>query len=150
MTREDDLNECLELMHFGFRKLVEAPDRELARRGFSRLHHRILYFIARNPDLTVGGLLEILGITKQSLHAPLGELVRDGLVARRAAGRVRKLSLTARGTALERRISGIQRAHFARLFRAAGKSAEDGWRTVMRLLAARPIPARPSGFNPTD
>lgn len=142
MTREERLNECLELMHFGFRKLVEAPDRELARHGFARLHHRILYFVGRNPNLTVGELLDILGITKQSLHGPLAELETRGLVARTSDGRARRLSLTRRGAAFERRISGIQRAHFASLFRVSGASAEAGWRKVMHLLAARPIPAR--------
>jgi hypothetical protein len=64
-SRAEQLNQALELMYFGFRGLVDAPDRLLARRGLGRMHHRVLYFIARAPGLSVGDLLERLAITKQ-------------------------------------------------------------------------------------
>jgi DNA-binding MarR family transcriptional regulator len=133
------LNQALELMYFGFRGLVDAPDRVLARRGLARMHHRILYFIARHPELSVGDLLARLGISKQALHRPLRELVALRLVTTRADQddrRVRRLVLSGAGAALEGRLSGMQRDHLARIFAKAGSRAEAGWRRVMTRMSA--------------
>lgn len=140
LDRAADLNQALELMYFGFRGLVDAPDRLLARRGLARMHHRILYFIARQPGLSVGHLLARLSISKQALHGPLRELVARRLVTTRADQddrRVRRLELSKAGAALEGRLSGMQRAHLARIFAGAGNKAESGWRRVMAGMAAR-------------
>ena len=136
--RADQLNQALELMYFGFRGLVDAPDRLLARRGLGRMHHRVLYFIAREPGLSVGDLLGRLAITKQALHRPLRDLQARRLVtttADRNDRRVRRLVLTKGGAALEDRLSGMQRAHLARIFAGAGRPAESGWRSVMKRMA---------------
>ena len=138
MARPRDLDDALELMHFGFRGIVKEPDRELARRGFGRVHHRVLYFIRRNQHLTIGELVHTLGITKQALHRPLSELVAAKLVVRSVDPNNRRfvrLSLSNAGAAFERRLSGLQRDHFARVFERVGDVAESGWREVMRALA---------------
>jgi len=143
---EARLDEAMELMHFGFRGIVEEPDRELAKLGFSRMHHRVLYFVGRNPAVAIGALQRLLGVSKQALNRPLRELVDGGFVERRDAPgnrRTKHLSLTRKGATLEARVSGAQRRQFAIVFRAAGRAAEAGWRRVMRELAGRPIPARP-------
>ncbi len=139
MAHRRDLDDALELMHFGFRGIVKKPDRELARRGFGRVHHRVLYFIRRNQPLTVGELIRTLGITKQALHRPLSELVAAKLVVRSvdpSHRRFVRLTLSNTGTTFERRLSGAQRDHLARVFARAGRVAERGWRDVMRELAA--------------
>ncbi|HEV8549102.1 MAG TPA: MarR family winged helix-turn-helix transcriptional regulator [Polyangiaceae bacterium] len=131
-------NEPLALLHFGFRAVVKEPDRELLRRRLGRLHHRILFFIARSPGLPVGELLDTLEVTKQALHAPLRALVRQKLVAVRVNPdnrRQRRLHLTPEGERLEERLSGHQRRLFAEAFQAAGPHAASGWSAVMRVLA---------------
>ena len=133
-------DEAIELIYFAWRELVAEPDRLLARRGLSRVHHRILYCIARGPGITIGGLCRVLGVSKQALHAPLGALIKSGLVTRTVEPtnrRVRKLSLTSRGVQLEERLAAVQRVRFERAFGAAGPAAEAQWREVMRLLAER-------------
>ena len=50
------LDEALELMHFGFRGLTVEADRYLDRHGLTRVHHRILYILARRDDVAVLGL----------------------------------------------------------------------------------------------
>jgi DNA-binding MarR family transcriptional regulator len=138
--RADQLNQALELMYFGFRGLVDAPDRLLSRRGLGRMHHRVLYFIARSPGLSVGDLLLRLAVTKQALNRPLRDLVSRRLVTFRADRddrRVRRLALSKAGAALEQRLSGMQRAHLARIFEDAGRRAEAGWRTVMQTMSSR-------------
>jgi len=134
-------NEALSLLYFGFRAVVKEPDRELARRRLGRVHHRILFFIARSPELTVSELIVTLDVSKQALHAPLRALVRQKLVTAKvdpANRRQRRLELTPRGHALEERLSGHQRRLFAAAFRGAGPSAAAGWRAVMRALGGVP------------
>jgi len=65
------LDGALLLMHFAFRGLVSQADRHLEKHGLSRVHHRILYVIARADGISVGGLLEVLGVSKQALHRPM-------------------------------------------------------------------------------
>jgi len=72
--REDEVRRGIELLYFGYTRLTNAIDQELAKQGLGRAHHRALYFIARQPDLTVGELLKLLAITKQSLGRVLKEL----------------------------------------------------------------------------
>jgi DNA-binding MarR family transcriptional regulator len=132
------IDDVLELLFFGFRGVTAEPDRVLAERGLSRVHHRILYFVGRKPDITPGGLLRILGVSKQALSRPLRELLQQGLLTAAVPSsnrRTKELRLTGAGARLERRLSGSQRRRFARAFRAAGLDAERGWRDVMRLLA---------------
>lgn len=139
-SREDELNQALELFHFAFRAFTEKPDRILETRGLARVHHRILYFVGRNPDLSVSGLLSILGVTKQALHAPLRQLIEMGLVSSRASNedrRQRLLCLTAEGERLERALSGSQRKKLAKVFAELGGSAEKAWRRVMAEVAKR-------------
>lgn len=139
ITREQQLSEALELFFFAYREFTAYPDALLARRGLQRLHHRILYFVGRNPGLAVSELLAILGVTKQALNAPLRRLTNDGLVASTPGTdrRVRELRLTPAGAALEAELSGSQRARMDAIFAETGAPAEQAWRQVMGLVARR-------------
>jgi DNA-binding MarR family transcriptional regulator len=75
--------EMIELIFFAHRDFVGEPDRVLASYGFGRAHHRVLHFVHRNPGLSVAALLDILGITKQSLARVLKELIDHGYIAQR-------------------------------------------------------------------
>lgn len=137
-NRESALQEAIELLYFGYRAFTDRPDRILGQRGLNRVHHRILYFVGRNPDLSVNELLSVLEVSKQALNGPLRQLVEMGLIAMRVAGhdrRVKQLRLTYEGDKLEGRLSGTQRKQLADVFDAAGPSAENGWKQVMRKLA---------------
>lgn len=133
------------LLFWAFRALTAEPDRILAERGLGRVHHRVLYFVARSPGLRVGGLLAALGVSKQALHGPLRDLLRAGLVAASVPPgnrRAKELRLTAEGARLERRLTGAQRRRFARAFEDAGADAERGWREIMRRLSEAEGPPR--------
>jgi DNA-binding MarR family transcriptional regulator len=137
-SRETELNQALELFYFGFRSFTQKPDRLLEARGLQRVHHRILYFVGRNPDLNVGTLLDILAVSKQALHAPVRQLVEMGLVESRSAAidrRQRLLRLTTEGERLERALSGAQRKKLASVFEALGADAESAWRRIMTAVA---------------
>src|SRR5690606_11440570 len=121
------------------------PDAMLAQYGFGRAHHRVIYFVGRNPSMTVSELLDILKITKQSLSRVLSQLVDQGFVTQRPGPtdrRQRLLELTPQGTELERRLTESQRALFARAYRAAGAEAVDGFRKVLLGLISENDRAR--------
>lgn len=137
-ARQRELDEAWELMHFALRAVIARPDRMLEKRGLSRVHHRILFFVARQPELQVNQLLQVLGISKQALNLPLRQLYDQGLVASMPAAhdrRQRLLSLTEAGRALERRLTEPQRTMFDDAMVAAGPRAEVAWRRVMRAMA---------------
>lgn len=140
VSRAELLNEALELFFFAYREFTAYPDEILAGRGLARVHHRILYFVGRNPGISVNELLGILGVTKQALNAPLRRLVEEGLIESMpgADRRVRELRLTDAGAALETALTGSQRKRMAAVFADAGPKDEAAWREIMSRIAARP------------
>jgi DNA-binding MarR family transcriptional regulator len=136
--REEQLRTAQDLLFFAYRDFTAAADQVLAELGLGRAHHRALHFIGRNPGISVGELLGILRITKQSLARVLSALVEQGLVLQ-ASGqtdrRQRLLHLTEAGRALERRLFEAQRERLLAAFREAGGPAVDGFRRVLRAIA---------------
>ena len=123
---EEDLRQGIELLFFAYRDFTGEPDRQLADLGLGRAHHRAIYFIGRNPSLTVTQLLSILKITKQSLSRVLQELVAKDYVAQTPGAtdrRERRLALTAKGEALEQLLTEGQRRRLGRAYRQAGPEA---------------------------
>jgi DNA-binding MarR family transcriptional regulator len=132
--RDDDLRQGIELLFFGYRDFTAKADETLLQYGFGRAHHRVIYFVGRNPGMTVSELLDILKITKQSLSRVLGQLVRQGFILQRPGTtdrRQRLLHLTDRGIDLERKLTEEQRALVARAYRSAGAEAVEGFRKVL-------------------
>src|ERR1700710_2430270 len=120
-----------DLLFFAYRDFTNVADKVLEELGLGRAHHRALHFIGRNPGITVSGLLAILRITKQSLARVLNLLVDEGYVGQ-APGfedrRLRLLTLTDKGRALERRLFDAQRDRIAQAYRDAGPQAVQGFR----------------------
>ena len=135
--REEELRLAQDLLFFGYRDFTAGADEILAALEMGRAHHRVLHFVGRRPGITVGDLLGILAITKQSLGRVLTPLVEDGYVQQSAGRndrRQRLLSLTPKGEALERRLFERQREWVMRAYREAGPVAVEGFRRVMRGL----------------
>ena len=134
---DEEIRRGIELMFFAYRDFTSDPDRILAPLGMGRAHHRVVHFVGRNPGVTVGDLLAILKITKQSLARVLGQLVREGYIVQRPGSldrRERRLHLTAAGQVLERRLSEPQRQRVAAAYRAAGPAGVEGFRRVLTAL----------------
>jgi DNA-binding MarR family transcriptional regulator len=132
--REDELRQGIEMLFFAYRDFTAKADETLGQYGFGRAHHRVIYFVGRNPGMTVSELLAILHITKQSLSRVLGQLVRQGFITQRPGvvdRRQRLLNLTERGAELERRLTEEQRGLVARAYRAAGAESVEGFRKVL-------------------
>lgn len=135
--RDEDLREAIELLFFAYRDFTGEADAVLDTFGFGRAHHRIIYFVGANPGISVGELLAILKITKQSLSRVLSQLVEEAFIEQETdAGdrRRRRLYLTEKGRALEHQLTDRQSRHVASAYRDAGAEAVAGFRTVLRGL----------------
>jgi len=132
--REEELRQAMELLFFAYRDFTSEPDGILSKHGFGRAHHRVIYFVGRNPGISVSELLGILKITKQSLSRVLGQLVERGYIQQRPGPtdrRRRHLELTESGRTLERELIANQMRRIARAYREAGAEAVDGFRRVL-------------------
>ena len=138
-AREEEVRHGIELLFFAYRDFTAEPDAILEEHGFGRAHHRVVHFVGRHPQMTVGELLGILRITKQSLNRVLGQLLRQGFIVQHRGAqdrRQRLLELTERGRELERRLSEPQRARVASAYRKAGAQAVEGFRKVLLGIIA--------------
>ena len=134
---DEQLRRGIEAMFFAYRGFTADPDRILDDYGYGRAHHRAIHFVNRAPGTTVGSLLSILGVTKQSLNRVLRTLVDDGLIEARVGlqdKRERNLYLTDKGNELERKLSEAQTARMRSAYRQAGPEAVAGFRRVLEAM----------------
>ena len=145
---EEPMYELIELFFFAYRDFVGDADRLLEAYGFGRAHHRVLYFVSRQPGLTIAELLEILRITKQSLNRVLRELVDKNFVEIRAGTldrRRRQLYATPDGERLALKLALVQTRRFAFALEQLG---DWGLPSAQAFLKAMIDPQRaPSGVT---
>lgn len=131
---------AMEAFFFGYQAFTAKADEMLERRGLSRVHQRIVFFIARYPGLSVKELLNLLGVSKQALNTPLRQLMEMHLVdsvAPDSDKRKRLLQLTADGARFEQSLRREQVKLLQRAFADAGESAVNGWLAVNQALAGK-------------
>src|ERR1700747_2586600 len=92
-TSEDEVRQGIELLSFAYRDFTAEPDEILAQYDFGRAHHRVIHFVGRHPQMTVGELLGILRITKQSLTRVLGQLIRQNFILQQPGSHDRRQRL---------------------------------------------------------
>jgi DNA-binding MarR family transcriptional regulator len=138
--REAEIRRGIELLYFGYSHLNRAVDDNLATKGLGRAHQRALYFIARQPGLTVSDLLKLLAITKQSLGRVINDLVSRDLVETmpgRSDRRQKLLRLTNAGIAFEASLFDNLREKLTYAYAEAGQNAVSGfWQVLEGLISA--------------
>lgn len=120
--------ETIELLFFAYRDFISDPDRILQNLGFGRAHHRTLYFVSRNPGMTVAELLSILKITKQSLARVLRQLIDSNYILQTEGKndrRKRLLFVTEKGKDLVLALSQPQSTRIQNAFEAAKPEARE-------------------------
>ena len=133
----------MEAFFFGYQAFTAKADEMLARRGLSRVHQRIVFFIAHHPGVSVKELLSLLGVSKQALNTPLRQLIEMGLVRSVAPDtdkRKRLLELTVEGVRFEANLRREQVKLMQRVFAQAGEEAVDGWLTINTALGQSRLP----------
>ncbi|WP_313057491.1 MarR family winged helix-turn-helix transcriptional regulator [Agrobacterium cavarae] len=127
--------DTIEAFFFAYRDFVSDPDVILEKLGYGRAHHRVVYFVCRNPGMTVADLLDTLQITKQSLARVLKQLIDDGYI-RQMAGpedrRQRRLDPTLTGRELALALSDPQSRRIARALEGMSTEART---CVLEFLA---------------
>ncbi|MEM7441528.1 MAG: MarR family transcriptional regulator [Pseudomonadota bacterium] len=134
---EDEILRSVERLFFAYRAFTSDPDRILENMAYGRAHHRAIHFINRQPGTTVNRLLDILGVTKQSLNRVLRQLIKDGLVENRVGPqdrRERHLYLTDKGRVLEAQLSAPQQARLRQAFQSAGPDALSSFSEVLENI----------------
>jgi DNA-binding MarR family transcriptional regulator len=138
LLRDPEIRRGVELLYFGYGHMTRSIDRLLAQQGLGRAHHRALYFIARQPGLSVSNLLSLLSITKQSLGRVLTELQERGLVEVGIGQRDRRqrlLTLSKSGEQLEAELFGLLRERMSAAYERAGADAVTGfWKVLEGLI----------------
>lgn len=148
--------EMMEALFFAYRDFISSADRDLARLGFGRAHHRVLHFVNRSPGLTVAELLEPLAVTKQSLSRVLRQLVDAGLVTDRTLPedrRQRHLYPTRAGRRLMLQLAEPQSRRITRSLEALGggdATRDDARAFARRFLEGMVEPAEGSRTTPVS
>ncbi|AQU86812.1 MarR family transcriptional regulator [Komagataeibacter nataicola] len=153
--RDEDMRQAQELLLLACRAFGNVIDPALHEYGLGHAHYRIMQTVALQPGIAVGALLDVLGITKQSMSRTLGELVAHGLLRHETTPQDRRrrcLHLSARGAEIENRLFSLQREVLLRVYRNAGGRAVDGFRRVMRgLIDESAMPGvSTDAFHPPD
>ena len=135
--RDEELRQAIELLFFAYRDFTGEADTILRDYNFGRAHHRVVYFVGRNPEITVTQLLAILKITKQSLARVLGQLLCEGFIEQKTYFSDRRLRLhvlTQKGSELDARLTTRQSHRIAAAYTTAGPNAIGGFRQVLRSI----------------
>lgn len=135
--RDDAIRGGMDLMLFAHSRHLQHADEELDKRGLGRAHHRVLYFLARKPDMPVSEILTILAITKQSFGRVANALSDQGLIESRPGDRDRRqrlLRLTPAGMILEKDLFIVLHDNMTRAYASSGGQAVAGFWVVMQHL----------------
>ena len=136
--KQEELLEAIELFYFSYRSFTAGPDQILQNQGLGRVHHRILYFVARNPHISINELLKILQVSKQALNQPLRKLIELELVSYQTSDndrRIKQLFLSKKGRALEAKLTSTQLQHLETAFSGGKNSSLKNWKEVMLQIS---------------
>jgi DNA-binding MarR family transcriptional regulator len=148
--RDDVIRGGVDLLLFAHKAYLRHADCELAKLGLGRAHHRCLYFVSRQPDLSVSDLLRLLGVTKQSLGRVLNLLVKHGLIEQRVGEKDRRnrlLRLTPAGEALEQQLFEGMHQNMSRAYSDSGEEAVNGYWAVMQNLMSEDVREQFEAFH---
>ena len=130
---EKEIRKIIELMFFSYRDFTSGPDKVLEKIRFGRAHHRVIYFVGKQENLTIKELLSILQITKQSLSRVLNQLVKERYIILTIGDdkRTKKLSLSKKGQELEKKLTNIQ---ITKIYNVIKKFSEDDINGFKKIL----------------
>ena len=130
---ETEIRKVIELIFFSYRDFTSGPDKILDKLNFGRAHHRVIYFVGKQKNLTIKELLSILQITKQSLSRVLNQLVKEKYIILTTGidKRTKILALTNKGQELENQLSSIQISKLHNTLKKFNNSEIDAFKKVI-------------------
>lgn len=136
-THPGALKKGLLLHFFANLCLTGDVDPSLADLGFGRPHHRILFFAANAPGITVGELTGAMRVTHQNVRMAMKQLLDGGYLTTKIGQtdrRHKRLYATVKGRKLVDTLMHRQLERIERAYRAAGPKAVEGFFLVHQYL----------------
>ena len=133
---EGEIRKIIELLFFSYRDFTEGPDKVLEKINFGRAHHRVIYFVGKQKNLTIKELLLILQITKQSLSRVLNQLVKEKYIVVSVGEdkRTKKLTLTQKGQDLEDQLTMIQTKRIKKIINKFSEKDINGFKKILYAM----------------
>ena len=133
---EREIRKLMELLYFSYRDFTTGPDEILREIHFGRAHHRIIYFINKQKEISIKDLLIILRISKQSLSRVLNQLVLRKYVKMESGfdKRSKKLSLTQKGIELEKKLSSVQIKKIRKIISKVEENDINGFKKILYAM----------------
>ena len=130
---EKEIRKLIEILFFSYRDFTAGPDAILEKINFGRAHHRTIYFVGKNKEITIKDLLKILQITKQSLSRVLNQLVKQKYINMTVGidKRTKNLTLTQKGIELEKKLSNIQITKIRNIIKDAEENDVNGFKKIL-------------------
>jgi len=66
---EGEIRKIIELLFFSYRDFTEGPDKVLEKINFGRAHHRVIYFVGKQKNLTIKELSYISKISERIINS---------------------------------------------------------------------------------
>ena len=133
---DKEIRKIIELIFFSYKEFTAGPDEILEKLNFGRAHHRVIYFVGKQKQITIRDLLSILKITKQSLSRVLNQLVKEKyiLVSTGDDKRTKNLSLTNKGYELEEKLSMIQIDKIKKIIKNEKEADINGFKKILYMM----------------
>jgi len=130
---DKEIRKIIELIFFSYKEFTAGPDEILEKINFGRAHHRVIYFVGKQKQITIRDLLSILKITKQSLSRVLHQLVKSKyiLVSTGQDKRTKNLCLTKKGLELEAQLSNIQINKIKNIIKNSNETDINGFKKIL-------------------
>jgi DNA-binding MarR family transcriptional regulator len=130
---DKEIRKVIELFFFSYREFTVGPDKLLDNLNFGRAHHRVIYFVGKQKKITIKELLIILQIRKQSLSRVLNQLVDENYITMSTGEdkRTKNLSLSQKGSDLEKKLSEIQINNIKNIFKNISETDINGFKKIL-------------------
>jgi DNA-binding MarR family transcriptional regulator len=130
---DKEIRKVIELIFFSYRDFTAGPDKVLENLNFGRAHHRVIYFVGKENNITIKELLKVLKITKQSLSRVLSQLVNEKfiIVSTGLDKRTKTLSLTNKGINLEKELTKIQIIKIKNILKKCDEYHINGFKKIL-------------------
>lgn len=136
--RPEELRRAADLLFFAHRDFSALGLDILEAQNLGRAHQRALHFIGRDPGITVGALMTLLKVRKQSLNRTVRQLLEQSLVESKPGRddrRQKTLWLLPEGAALMKAVEAQQHARIMEAYRSAGpKAIAAFWDILIHMI----------------
>ena len=78
--KDEQIKDFIQLLFYAYREIYSDPKKLLNENSFGPAHLRALNLIERNPGTSLGELMFLLKVTKQSLNRVLRDLIESKMI----------------------------------------------------------------------